>query len=138
MKESNFTTKEVAELAGVPVRTLSSWVEGGIIRPEGYIGRHRTPIPWTEKEVREVCILAQLRKTLSMQSLREAMDYLRDELGHNPLSTGSFAVIDAKKKRLVKICGQNEAIEIIGKTQGQLLLPLDISEITDSGVIDGE
>lgn len=132
---SEFTTKEVSAISGVPVRTISRWVEGGVIRPTGYRGRRRTPIPWTEKEVREICILAKLRETLSMQSLRDAMNYLRDELGFNPLSTGSFAVIDAKEKRLVRVCSQNEAIEISGKNRGQLLLPLNISETFETGLL---
>ena len=121
-----YTTKKVSELTGVPVRTLQFWAKEGIVAPAVYSGSRGQPMKWAKKEVRELIILAELRKVLSMQKLREAMIHLR-ALGHNPLSSGRFAIITTKNqnlKNLVKICDHGEAIEIMDKNQGQLLLPL--------------
>jgi len=119
------TLSEVSELIDVPYRTCASWVK--LVRP-GYKGRQRVQVEISEKELREFRILAKLRYQLSMQSLRKAMAYLR-ALGQNPLSRGTFAVIETKgprKRRLVKISqDESEAYELIGKERGQLfLIPL--------------
>ena len=117
-------TYEAARIVGLPYGTVTRWVREGLIAPEGYKNRQRSPILWGPKDLRELQVLSQLRKTLSLQSLREAVKFLREDLGHNPLSTGSFAVIEgtARKRRLVKICEEGEIVELLGKHKGQLLL----------------
>lgn len=124
MAETTVTMKELAQRAGLSYRTLAHWIEKGLIRPKGYVGRQRCTVPLTEKEAREVWMLAQLRKVLSMQALRKALKFLRS-IGHNPMSTGSFAVVSGNPPTLVKICAGGEALEVTGRRPGQtMLIPL--------------
>ncbi len=121
--------KDAAAVIGIPYRTAAYWVETGVIRPKGYVGKSGAEIPFTVKDVRELAILAQLREVLPLQALRKALKYLRG-LGHNPLSTGRFAVLSGPrgKRRLVKICDDGTALELLTRP-GQLILPLeDIDE----------
>lgn len=128
-----YTSQQVAERAGVPYRTLMRWVEQGLIRPAVYGGRGQKTL-FSKKDFREVAILARLRGFFSLQQLRQALEYLRT-LGHNPLSSGAFAVVrDARGERiLAKICNEEEVIELLRKEPGQLrLLPVfDIEEIIE-------
>lgn len=60
-----------------------------------------------------------------MQLMKKAMDYMRDILGHNPLSSGHFIIVFDKNKKptnLIKIDTEGKAIETINKYQGQYLL----------------
>lgn len=116
--------KQAAKEIGIPYRTVAGWIEAGIIRPVGYVGRQRVPIPFTERDMSELRLLAHLRRSFSLQELRQALEFLRT-LGHNPLSTGKFLVAQGPpgKRRLIKICAnKREAIELLGETPGQLLL----------------
>jgi len=120
-----------AELTGVSYPTAARWIEQGLIQPKNYVGKQHAPVWLGRKELRELCILAQLRKVLSMQQLRKAMDYLR-RLGHNPLSRGQFYAVVAgpdKKHELIKICDNKTAIQLIGKGKGQLMIPLLFDDI---------
>ena len=126
-----YASQQVAERAGVPYRTLMRWVEQGLIRPAIYGGRGQKTL-FSKKDFREVAILARLRGFFSLQQLRQALDDLR-AMGHNPLSSGDFAVVrDVRGERtLVKICGEEEVIELLREEPGQLrLFPIfDIEEI---------
>ncbi|MFQ5796279.1 MAG: MerR family transcriptional regulator [Candidatus Bipolaricaulia bacterium] len=129
-----YSTKTVAEKAGVPYRTMMRWVKDGLITPYVYPGGSGRPALFSKKEFREVIILARLREFLSMQKLKEALAHLRS-LGHNPLSTGEFAVVrDARGERaLFKLCNTGEAIELIQENPQQIrLFPVfDIEELVD-------
>ena len=120
-----YTMAEAAEMAGVKYRTLARWFESGLIRPKGYKGRQRCPVPIGQKELREILIVAQLRDILPMKAVREAAEYLR-KLGHNPYSQGRFAVVGGPPgaRQLVKICPEGEAVQCLGRDQGQLMLKL--------------
>jgi len=139
-----YASQQVAERAGVPYRTLMRWVEQGLIRPAIYAGRGQKTL-FSKKDFREIAILARLRGFFSMQQLRKALKALR-KLGHNPLSSGDFAVVrDVRGERiLVKICDEDEVIELLRKEPGQLrLLPIfDIEEIIEgtqpAGVVSEE
>lgn len=126
-----YSSQQVAERSGVPYRTLMRWVEQGLIRPAIYGGRGQKTL-FSKKNFREVAILARLRGFFSLQQLRRALQVLRS-LGHNPLSSGDFAVVrDLRGERtLVKICNEDEVIELLRKEPGQLrLFPLfDIEEL---------
>ena len=115
--------KQAAATAGIPYPTAAGWVAQGLLQPEGYKGLQGAVIPWNAKLTRELCILTRLREVLSMQALRDALAYLR-KLGHNPLSSGRFAVVGGppSKRRLIKLCDETRAIELLGKSRGQLLL----------------
>ena len=133
------TMKDAAKIAGVPYRTVARWVEQGIIKVDGYVGRHWVPVPWTEKHTRELCTIARLRAAgLSLQRLREAAEYLH-KLGHNPFSSGQFLVVGGSHsdRRLLKVCDGGEIMELTRKYKGQLLLFVPVGgelyETSDQG-----
>jgi len=126
-----YSSKQIALQTGVNYRTLMRWITQGLIEPavRGKPGRQTW---FTEKGFREVAILAKLREFLSLNQLRQAIDYLQQR-GHNPFSTGDFAVmLDVRGERsLMKICEQGEVIQMLEKNPGQLrLFPVhDIEEV---------
>jgi DNA-binding transcriptional MerR regulator len=122
-----YTTAYVADALGVPQRTLLHWVSEGLIEPAQWERTRRVPVLWSEKNVREASVLVHLRTSrLSLQKIRGIMGYLR-RLGHNPLSTGQFLVLTGstgKPSQLVKVCASGEALQLMTRGQGQLMLPL--------------
>lgn len=129
------TMQIAAKRIGLPYRTLARWIESGLVRPKSYKGQRGVLVSLLDKELRELRQLAQLRGILSMQELRRAIRFLREDLKHNPLSSGRFFVIGGPpaRRRLFKICDSGEAIELIGKNQGQLLMiPLVFDEVESS------
>jgi len=102
------------------------WFERGLVTPQGG-GAQGKDTWWTAKDVREASILAGLRTArFSLQKLTEAIVYLRG-IGHNPMSSGQFLVIsgnDGDPRELVKICSTGEAVALMRKHRGQLILPL--------------
>lgn len=127
MDAVTYTSDVVADAVGIPYRTLMRWVEEGLVVPAIHPKKHRIPVQWSEKNLREVGILGQLRKCkLSLQQIRGIMDYLR-ELGDNPFSSGEFILLlgaDGLPEELVKIRNGVEAIALMKKHRGQLMLPL--------------
>jgi hypothetical protein len=127
MDAITYTSDYVAQVAGVPYRTLMRWVQQDLIRPQYYARKNRVPVEWSAKNVREAVILARMRTCrLSMQKIREVLKYLRG-IGHNPLSTGDFLVLmdrDGRPEEVIKVCTTGEALKLMGKGRGQLVLPL--------------
>jgi len=122
--------RQAAAEVGFPYTTVARWVQEGVIRAQGYIGIQGKPVRLSEKQMRELRILAQLRGVLPMQQLKKTLRYLREDLKHNPLSTGRFFVVGGppSSRHLIKICNTGEAIELIGKDRGQLMVPLLFNE----------
>lgn len=117
------TLQQAAEVIDVPLSTVSRWVQQRMVRPPGYVGQQRVPVNITPKCLGELAVIAQLRRAgVSFQHLREAADYLRG-LGHNPFSTGKWAVLDHGRK-LVKICDRGGAIEVLDQP-GQMVMRLE-------------
>lgn len=97
----------VAELLGVPYRTLMSWIEKGIFRPASYTGRRGAPVLFSLKDVRELFVYSTLRQHFSPREIGGMMHALR-EAGHNPFSTGHFIVVKddlVKGPHVIKIDG---------------------------------
>ncbi len=122
------TTYDVADLTGVPYRTVARWASEGLVTPAGG-GRQRIEWVWQPKHVREVSIIHGLRSAgLSMQKVRDCFEYLRRRLGQNPASTGRFLVVRGRTGRprdLVKLCDSGEAIALLNRrTRGQLVFPI--------------
>ncbi len=129
-KADFISLREAARMVCVPYPTVARWIQQGLIRPRGYSHRQAIKVRLGSKEMQELWTLARLRGLLSLQQLRKAMKYLREELKHNPLSTGRFFVVGGPplRRRLIKICDTGEAIELIGKNKGQLMIPLFFKE----------
>lgn len=106
---------EVARLIDIPYRTLMHWVATGLVTPEALVqssGRRR--VRFRPEDIREIRLIAELRRHLSGPQLRKALNYLR-RLGHNPLSTGRFMVVElySGRKEFIKVVGSREAIRLI-------------------------
>jgi DNA-binding transcriptional MerR regulator len=130
-----YDSRTVAAQLGIPYRTLMYWVETGLVRPHTYTGRRRTPVQFSDKDVKEVARLAQLRRYLRGQSLRDVLNTLR-AMGHNPLSQGDFLVVENRKgkRNVIKIMQNNEAIQLLhAQPDRQLrLIPLTGDEVQEA------
>lgn len=130
-----YDSHTVAAQLDIPYRTMMYWVETGLIRPHTYTGRRRTPVLFSDKDVKEIARLAQLRRYLRGQSLRDVLNRLR-AMGHNPLSQGDFLVLENRKgqRNVIKIMQNNEAIELLhNRSEGQLrLIPLTGDEVQEA------
>ena len=131
----HYDSRTVASQLGIPYRTLMYWVETGLIQPHEYSGRRRTPVRFSVDDVREVGRLAQLRKYLRGQSLRDVLNRLR-AMGSNPLSQGDFLVLENRKgqRNVIKIMQNNEAIHLMNtQPDSQMqLIPLTGDEVQES------
>ena len=130
-----YNSRTDAAQLGIPYRTLMYWVETGLVRPHTYSGRRRTPVMFSDKDVKEVGRLAQLRRYLRGQSLRDVLNTLR-AMGHNPLSQGDFLVLENRKgqRNVIKIMYNNEAIQLLhAQSDRQLrLIPLTGDEVQEA------
>lgn len=130
-----YDSRTVAAQLGIPYRTLMYWVETGLVHPHTYTGRRRTPVQFSDKDVKEIARLAQLRRYLRGQSLRDVLNRLR-AMGHNPLSQGDFLVVENRKGRrnVIKIMQNNEAIQLLHtQPDRQLrLIPLTGDEVQEA------
>lgn len=131
-----YDSRTVAAQLGIPYRTLMYWVETGLIRPHTYSGRRRTPVLFSDKDVKEIGRLAQLRRYLRGQLLRDVLNRLR-AMGHNPLSQGDFLVLENREGRrnVIKIMQNNEAIQLLNAqpdTQQLRLIPLTGDEVQEA------
>jgi len=128
---STMGLRTAARRLDIPPMTVSRWIKAGLVRPKMDKSGYRPKIYIGQKELRELENLRRLRNCgLSLQELRKAMTYLRG-IGHNPLSTGRFFVLahdGQRRKRLVKLCESGEALDLIGKRQGQLMIPAFLGE----------
>ncbi|MDE0204722.1 MAG: MerR family transcriptional regulator [Candidatus Tectomicrobia bacterium] len=130
-----YDSRTVASQLGIPYRTLMYWVETGLIEPHEYSGRRRTPVRFSDDDVREVGRLAQLRKHLRGQSLRDVLNKLR-AMGPRPLSQGDYLLLENRKgqRNLIRIMQNNEAVQFLNaQPDSQMqLIPLTGDEVQDS------
>lgn len=130
-----YDSRTVASQIGIPYRTLMYWVETGLIEPHEYSGRRRTPVRFSDDDVREVGRLAELRKHLRGQSLRDVLNRLR-AMGPRPLSQGDYLLLQNRKgqRNLIRIMQNNEAVQFLNaQPDSQMqLIPLTGDEVQDS------
>jgi len=119
-----YNAYQVSEIVGIPYRTLMNWVEWGVVEIHKYPGRRRAQAKFSERDLREIEILAKLRGKVSLQRIRKIRDYLK-RLGCNPFSKGHFLVV-GDGDDVIRVCGEKEAISLL-RQPGQLYLviPLD-------------
>lgn len=120
------TSAEVAALVGVPYRSLMRWCAQKLIHVPGYVGKQGHTVMWPPKCVREAWTIAELRREgCSMQCIREVAGYLKT-LGFNPYSRGWHLVLEkntkGKARRLVRVCDDGGAFELMKQHRGQLML----------------
>lgn len=147
--EEDMGLKDAAMRAGVAYRTAARWCETGVIRPRGYHPKGwpgRKPIPWTEKETRELENIAALREAgMSLQALKRAGRFLRKALQANPYSEGRFMVLEGPrgKKELVRIL-DGEAVALLEHPGQIVLVPLfegsgdEVGELKERAPVGGQ
>lgn len=128
---------ESARAVGLSQPTLSRWLKSGLIRPvKRRKGCQGSPVEFSDRNLRELRVMVGLREELPLQSVREAVSFLR-RLGHNPTSSGRFFALagSAKKnRRLIKVVeGINEVIELLSERQGQTLLFVPVGNLVLPG-----
>lgn len=130
-----YDSRTVASQIGIPYRTLMYWVETGLIQPHEYSGRRRTPVRFSDDDVREIGRLAELRKNLRGQSLRDVLSRLR-AMGPKPLSQGDFLVLENRKgqRNVIRILQNNEAQQLMSDPRDDQLklIPLTGDEVQES------
>lgn len=117
------------------------WVSTGLVAPVALVQtRGRRRVRFRPEDIREVRLIAELRRHLSGPQLRNALNYLR-RLGHNPLSTGRFMVVElySGRKEFIKVVGNREAIRLIQQdAAGQrALIPYTEAEL-EAGLKTGK
>ena len=102
-------------IPGLPYPTAARWVQQGLVVADGG-GPQRIEWDIGEKQLHELQTLVALRQVLSLQALRKAAKTLR-AMGHNPFSTGQFAVVEGGE--LVRLVDEDEAVALI-RQPGQI------------------
>lgn len=141
MHAKEWGAREVARLIGIPYRTLMHWVTTGLVTPEASVqSRGRRRVRFRPDDIREVRLIAKLRRHLSGPQLREALNYLR-RLGHNPLSAGRFMVVElySGRKEFIKVVGSREAIRLLRQEPAdqRALIPYTAAEL-EAGLKTGK
>ena len=76
--DRRFTSRDVADIAGVSLRQLQWWDEQGIVVP-GRVGRTRSYSP---DDLAEIAVITEMRrKGFSLQRMRKVMRFLQRESG---------------------------------------------------------
>ena len=126
MEKSGMPGTEVAKMLGVNYRSLMRLQEQRLIDVGGG-GQHGRATLWTPKNIQEASVIFNLRAArVSLQKIRETMDWLRDQ-GHNPFSSGEFVVISSKSghpRDIIKFVDKDVAFSIMGNGKGQMVLPI--------------
>ena len=112
-----YDARTVAAQFSIPYCTIISWIETGLVQSHvdsGSSKKRRTPVLLSNEDVEEIRRLAQLRRYLRGQSLRDVFNTLR-EMGPNPLSQGDFFVLENRKgqRNTIRILQNNEAIQLL-------------------------
>ncbi|MFQ5657121.1 MAG: MerR family transcriptional regulator [Candidatus Methylomirabilales bacterium] len=107
--------REVSRFLGIPYRTLMHWVATGLVSAAASSrsgGRRR--VRFGPEDIHEIRLISELRRHLSGPQLRNALNYLR-RLGHNPLSSGRFMVVElySGRKEFIKVVRSREAIRLL-------------------------
>lgn len=77
-KEQNYSSMQVAEIAGVTLRQVQWWDERNVVCPRHEAHRR----VYNPKEVIEITVIAELRrKGFSLQKIRNVLDFIKREMG---------------------------------------------------------
>jgi len=129
MKSGTYSAVTVAELAGLPYRTLAHWCEWGLLTfaQDGTGTGHRRRFDLGD--LVRVLALARLRTGgASMQALKAALAILRDEYQEaDPLGSGRLLVIG---DRPFYLQGDAALVDVLRRqTAMQRVILVDMSEI---------
>ena len=115
--------KTVADAEGIPYSTLAGWIERGLVEADRRTGKSGAAVLLSDKNITELSNLIRLRRGgLSLQRARHLMEDLR-AAGYNPLSSGVFVVLEARKGRVLRIADNKaSAREVMGAHRGQYVM----------------
>lgn len=132
-----FSGKRAAEVVGITYRQLDYWARTDLIRPSladasGSGSRRR----YSYKDLLELKVIKRLLDAgIRLESIRDAFEYLREQLGEDVAS--AHLVISGSSAVLVR---EGELIDVVNRFQGQgvlNLLPMDgVLEELDAAVAD--
>ncbi len=132
-----FSGKRAAEIVGITYRQLDYWARTDLIRPSladatGSGSRRR----YSYKDLLELKVIKRLLDAgIKLESIRDAFDYLREQLGEDVAS--AHLVISGTSAILVR---EGELVDVVNRYQGQgvlNLLPMDgVLEELDAAVAD--
>lgn len=120
------TSDQVAERIGVPYRSLMHWVEGELVQPFSSGNHKRAARLWSERHIREARWIHVLRaEGVSVEAVKKAMDFLRENDGDNPQITGLFLVMD-RAADVVRVCHGSQEMSCLRQPGHRLLLCVDL------------
>jgi len=128
--ERRMGLREVAQITGVPIPTLSYWVTTGIIRPKEAWGEGRgRRYRFSLLNLIEVLAVARLRKKgLSMQRLRKAVEALERRVDvSRPLAM--LTLITDGKDLFEVVEGEGELARVVRCYDGQGAFAIAIDEL---------
>lgn len=120
-----FSGKRAAEIVGITYRQLDYWARTDLIRPSvadatGSGSRRK----YSYKDLLELKVIKRLLDAgIKLESIRDAFDYLREQLGEEVAS--AHLVISGTSAVLVR---EGELVDVVNRYQGQgvlNLLPMD-------------
>src|SRR3981189_2850630 len=110
--ERNYTSSEVARIAGVSLRQLQWWDERKVVSPR-HEGHKRV---YLSEEVVEITVIAELRrKGFSLQKIRRVLRFLQREMGRrlsevlttesdlHLVTDGKSIFLEEKSERIIDI-----------------------------------
>jgi len=134
----SFSGKRAAEIVGISYRQLDYWARTDLIRPSladahGSGSRRR----YSYRDLIELKLIKTLLDSgTKLENIRQAFDYVRDQLGDD--LTSAKLVLSGSSAVLVR--ENDELIDVLGKTKGQGVLNLldlgDVKEEVDDAIIE--
>ena len=134
----SFSGKRAAEIVGISYRQLDYWARTDLIRPSladahGSGSRRR----YSYRDLIELKLIKTLLDSgTKLENIRQAFDYVRDQLGED--LTSAKLVLSGSSAVLVR--ENDELIDVLNKTKGQGVLNfLDLEGVTkevDDAIIE--
>ena len=130
-----FSGKRAAEVVGITYRQLDYWARTDLIRPSlADAAGSGTRRKYSYKNLLELKVIKRLLDAgIKLESIRDAFDYLREQLGEDVAS--AHLVISGSSAVLVR---EGELVDVVNRYQGQgvlNLLPMDgVLEELDAAV----
>ncbi len=130
-----FSGKKAAEVVGITYRQLDYWARTDLIRPSlADAAGSGTRRKYSYKDLLELKVIKRLLDAgIKLESIRDAFDYLREQLGEDVAS--AHLVISGSSAVLVR---EGELVDVVNRYQGQgvlNLLPMDgVLEELDAAV----
>lgn len=121
-----FMTTEVADLLGMPARTIQSWMKSNFLTPSQPATHRGVPAYWDFQDIVAARAFLQLRRAgVSAQSLRKAIGFVREHFGiDNPatflVATENDVLLSTPEELISVLCQP-------GQTAWRIIL--DVEEV---------